>query len=71
MFLIMQIKTNQPKETMTKYEIRTFGVKNNYTCVLYKFLKHEQLQEIKTTNYNVDTLEKAYQAFLKDNKLNN
>ena len=27
-------KTNQPKETMTKYEVRTFGVKNNYTCVL-------------------------------------
>ena len=71
MLLIMQKKTNQPKETMTKYEIRTFGVKNNYTCVLYKFLKHEQLQEIKTTNYNVDTLEKAYQTFLKDNKLTN
>ena len=56
---------------MTKYEVRTFGVKNNYTCVLYKFLKHEQLQEIKTTNYNVYTLEKAYQTFLKDNKLTN
>ena len=41
-------KTNQQKETMTKYEVRTFGVKNNYTCVLYKFLKHEQLEEIKS-----------------------
>tara|TARA_R100001463_G_scaffold99503_1_gene153977 strand:+ start:29 stop:229 length:201 start_codon:yes stop_codon:yes gene_type:complete len=64
-------KTNQPKETMTKYEIRTFGVKNNYTCALYKVIRHDQLDLIKHTNYNVDTLEKAYQTFLKDNKLTN
>ena len=57
------------RNNMTKYEVRTFGVKNNYTCVLYKFLKHEQLKEIKTSNYNTETIEQAYKTFLKDNKL--
>jgi len=44
---------------MTKYEVRTFGVKNNYTCSLYKVIRHDQLDLIKHSHYNVNTLDQA------------
>jgi len=53
-----------------KYEIRTFGFKNNYTCSLYKVIRHDQLDLIKHTNYKTNTIDQAYRKFLKDNKLN-
>ena len=53
------------------YEIRTFGFKNNYTCVLYKLLKYGQLKEMKVSEYKTETMQKAYKKFLKENKLNN
>jgi hypothetical protein len=51
---------------MFKYEIKTFGFKNNYTCILYKVLK-DQLLEIKRNDYKTKTLNQAYNQFL--NKL--
>ena len=54
---------------MTKYEIRTFGFKNNYTCSLYKLIRHYQLDLIKHPNYETNTLDQAYKRFIKDNKL--
>ena len=40
-----------------KYEVRTFGFKNNYTCSLYKVIRHDQLDLIKHTNYETNTLD--------------
>jgi predicted secreted protein len=51
------------------YEIRTFGIKNNYTCSLYKVIKHDQLDLIKHTNYKTNTLDQAYKRFIKENNL--
>ena len=56
---------------MTKYEIRTFGFKNNYTCSLYKVIRHDQLDLIKHANYKTNTIDEAYKKFIKDNKLTN
>ena len=52
-----------------KYEVRTFGFKNNYTCSLYKVIRHDQLDLIKHTNHETNTLDQAYKRFIKDNKL--
>ena len=49
------------------YEIRTFGIKNNYTCSLYKVIRHDQLDLIKHTNYKTNTLNQAYKKFIKEN----
>ena len=47
------------------YQIRTFGYKNNYTCILYKGLKSGQLIELRTEDYKVSSLNQAYDKFRK------
>jgi len=59
-----KMKTNQ-----YNYEIRTFGISKNYTCSLYKIIRHDQLELIKFCNYKTNTLDQAYKKFIQDNNL--
>ena len=61
-------KTNQPKETkmnnetIKEYHIKTFGFKNNYTCIMYKVLD-DQFIEVKKDHFKTSTLNQAFQKF--------
>jgi len=54
---------------MIKYELRTCGFKNNFTCSLYKIISHDQLDLIKHTDYKTNTSDQAYKRFIKENNL--
>ena len=55
-------------ETVKEYHIKTFGFKNNYTCVMYKVLD-DQFIEVKKDYFKTSTLNQAYKKFVEKNNL--
>ena len=47
---------------MKQYHVKTFGFKNNYTCVMYKVLD-DQFIEIKKDHFKTATLDQAFKKF--------
>jgi len=55
-------------ESIKEYHIKTFGFKNNYTCIMYKVLD-DQFIEVKKDHFKTSTLNQAYKKFVKENNL--
>ena len=53
---------------MKQYQIKTFGFKNNYTCIMYKVLD-DQFIEVKKDHFKTATLDQAFKQFKNKYKL--